>query len=273
MAWPKAAATINSSNVETSNRLYTLYFIRHAEALHNQLEKVAQTTALSLAISQGHASNSPHAKKVQEEARMAILESDGMGDPPLSELGFEEAQKAKITLERLIATYNLPHVEEVWVSPLQRTLQTAATIFPESPSPYSVRSLRDGSTNAALSTRPPIIRAKKEIEERQTGLPCDMHSSFEEIRSRKSFRRFSLSCLNIEDHALDGNNDNDTPPFTVTASAVEEKPMLRERTKKTIQSTRRDKVPEHLRNRAQGLPTRIGTRSIGKTWCKAIPKW
>mmetsp|Transcript_24676 Transcript_24676/g.53476 ORF Transcript_24676/g.53476 Transcript_24676/m.53476 type:complete len:332 (-) Transcript_24676:301-1296(-) len=226
----------NNGSDGDSNKLYTLYFIRHAEALHNQLEKEAQSTALSLAISQGHGPDSPHAKQAQEDARKAILESDSVGDPPLSESGREEARKAKSTLERLIATHNLPHVEEVWVSPLQRTMQTAATIFPESSSPYdSTEKCSDISTSTSSSStiRPPIIRVKKEIEERQTGYACDTHSSFTEVRRRMTFKQFSVSSLKMHDLALDGKSGKNAlsrsapEPFI-----VEEKPMLRERTKK-----------------------------------------
>ena len=58
-----------TSTSKNYNRLYTLYFIRHGEALHNQLEKQAQSAALSLAISQGYDANSTYARQMQEEAR------------------------------------------------------------------------------------------------------------------------------------------------------------------------------------------------------------
>lgn len=231
-----------SSQSSSSTRHYTLYFIRHAEALHNQLEKQAMSEALSLAVSQGHAPDSPHAKQAKEEARRAVLESEGMADPPLSEAGFDEARNAKAALGRLMETYDLPRVEEVWVSPLQRTLQTAATIFPESAS--------SSSTNNG-----PAIRVKKELEERRTGLLCDTHSPVEQIRSRRTFLRFSLSGLSLEKTLKTTNegraggiesiqegavwedksgavavfqgDDADTP--------VEEKDMLRERTKKLFE--------------------------------------
>lgn len=236
-----------SSQASSSTRHYTLYFIRHAEALHNQLEKQAMSEALSLAVSQGHAPDSPHAKQAKEEARRGILENEGMADPPLSEAGFEEARNAKAALDRLMQTYDLPRVEEVWVSPLQRTLQTAATIFPESAS---------SPTSSSSSTNDgPAIRVKKELEERRTGLLCDTHSPVEQIRSRRTFLRFSLSGLSLEKTlkatnegraggiesiqegaiwedkseavAVFQGDDADTP--------VEEKDMLRERTKKLFE--------------------------------------
>lgn len=170
----------------STSRLYTLYFIRHAEALHNQLEKQAQSDALNLAVSQGHDANSSHAKQVQEEARRAILENDTIQDPPLSELGREEARNAKRTLDKLIDQYGLPKVEEVWVSPLQRTLQTADTIFPDS------------------SECKPVIRIKRGLEERHTGMACDTHTPLDKIRQRHTYNRFAISSLvlDVEDDIL-----------------------------------------------------------------------
>jgi len=215
------------------------------------------------------------------------LENDTISDPPLSQLGLEEARNAKRSLEQLIDMYNLPAVEEVWVSPLQRTLQTAATIFPESSSPD------DGSNSTATSAvsssreRAPIIRVKMEIEERQSGLACDTHSSYDTIRKWRTFKRFSLSCLKLDKLVLNGrvsscesiessieeeevdctgeentvweakvvsdaaaaftknvlalqssnnnrkkNKNKNSMPSTITTTAVEDKSMLRERTKK-----------------------------------------
>mmetsp|Transcript_23261 Transcript_23261/g.49110 ORF Transcript_23261/g.49110 Transcript_23261/m.49110 type:complete len:432 (+) Transcript_23261:83-1378(+) len=223
---PSTTVGVDSSNdndAKSTPRLYTLYFIRHAEALHNQLEKEAQSSALSLAISQGHDPNSQHAKQVQEEARKAVLEKDTIRDPPLSSLGLEEARRAKRTLEQLVSTYNLPEVQEVWVSPLQRTLQTAATIFPESRRSNSVDSeaytsaqqpalsSNDANSNNKAS---PVIRVKKELEERQTGFACDMHSSFRSLRKRNTFRRFSLSCLKLNALSLNASERFDSSTST-----------------------------------------------------------
>jgi len=185
---------------------YTLYFIRHAEALHNQLEKEAQAVALSLAVSQGHGPDSSHAKQVQEEARQAILQNDNIEDPPISELGKEEARGAKKNLEHLIKAHCLPPVEEVWVSPLQRSMQTAATIFPE-----------DGSGKR------PTIRAKKEIQERLTGLACDTHSSYAKVRKRMTFRQFSLSSMKLDDDQTPEPGNRDVPDSIGEGEELEEK--------------------------------------------------
>lgn len=185
-------------------RTYTVYFIRHGEALHNQLEKEAQEAALSLAISQGYDPASSYVKEAVENARKAVLNSDAVEDPPLSEVGIEEAKRAKLDLERLIDSYNLPQVEEVWVSPLQRAMKTAAIIFRRS----SATCLTDKSTDANRETdnsenttsttiKAPRIRVMKELEERRTGLACDTHGPLEMIQKRPTFNIFSISSLKM----------------------------------------------------------------------------
>jgi hypothetical protein len=161
--------------IATTSQEYTLYFIRHGEALHNILEKDAASAARENAISLGYAPDSDHVKQVMEEARKAILNSEGMEDPPLSELGMEEARRAKRELESLIDKCNLPQVQEVWVSPLQRALKTASIIFP---------------------ANGPRIRVKEELEERHTGLACDTAAPLRSI-NRPSFQHFSLSGLRL----------------------------------------------------------------------------
>ena len=267
---------MTSTSIENDNRLYTLYFIRHGEALHNQLEKQAQSAALSLAISQGYDANSTYARQMQEEARKEVLRNNSIKDPPLSELGLEEAKKAKRSLEGLIEAYGLPKVEEVWVSPLQRALMTAATIFPDSDAPNGDGYGDVSALNITTKGAPPIIHVKKEIQERQSGLACDMHSSYEKVRRRSTFKRFSLSCLKLdqlikagggiqglqtmqsleeyvgseddtlwEDKVVDADatdsnfselsqstDQNESASIIKEASAIEDKSMLRERTKK-----------------------------------------
>ncbi len=197
---PSPSSKICEEQIQT----FTLYFVRHGEALHNELEKQAESSALSSAIAEGHDPDSPYAKKRVEEARKAILRSESMEDPPLSKLGVEQAKKAKKDLERLIDVYDLPPVEEVWVSPLQRTLQTASIVFPntavdvdEVPA-LSSESSSDGVTRDGSKLEVfPKIRVRKEIEERRTGLPCDRHSSLGKLTQRPTFNRFSFSALKI----------------------------------------------------------------------------
>ena len=101
--------------------IYTLYFIRHGEALHNQLEKLAENAALAESLANGgYDVHSIQAQIAIENARKrALMGIDVMEDPPLSELGMEEAKRVRTTLSQLIEVYNLPTIEEVWVSPLR----------------------------------------------------------------------------------------------------------------------------------------------------------
>lgn len=179
----RAGDTANERTAITSQE-YMLYFIRHGEALHNILEKDAASAARENEISLGYAPDSDHVKQAMEEARKAILNSEGMEDPPLSELGMEEARRAKRELESLIDKCNLPPVQEVWVSPLQRALKTASIIFP---------------------ANGPRIRVKEELEERHTGLACDTAAPLRSI-NRPSFQHFSLSGLRLGsmEHLLKG---------------------------------------------------------------------
>jgi broad specificity phosphatase PhoE len=182
----EATLTTTAENTfDTTSQEYTLYFIRHGEALHNILEKDAASAARDRAISDGHSPNSSYVQHAMEEARQAILNNQSMQDPPLSESGMKEAQCAKRELENVILHCNLPPVQEVWVSPLQRALKTASIIFPDTSSTDNVESSR------------PIIRVKEELEERRTGLACDTATPLKSIQ-RPSFQYFSLSGLRLK---------------------------------------------------------------------------
>jgi broad specificity phosphatase PhoE len=174
-----------------TTREYILYFIRHGEALHNILEKAAETTVRQSLLQQGYDANSSYVIKAVDDARRAILNSESMEDPPLSELGIEEAKRAKRELEQLIRTLELPEVQEVWVSPLQRALKTASIIFPRIPSNDG------GECNGECKEKCPRIKVIKELEERRTGLACDTCSPWKTMH-RPSFQHFSLSGLRLD---------------------------------------------------------------------------
>ncbi|KAL3804516.1 hypothetical protein HJC23_002555 [Cyclotella cryptica] len=178
----------------THPREYILYFIRHGEAMHNILEKEAESKARQLAVSQGYDPNSHYVKKAAEDARKAILNSQSMEDPPLSEQGMKEARRAKRDLEQLISSLNLPPVQEVWVSPLQRALKTASIIFPNSLSTKFEDSCDKVDEKRLVAPR---IKVKEELKERHTGLACDTHSPLKSLRARPSFQYFSLSGLRL----------------------------------------------------------------------------
>lgn len=192
---------------------YTLYFIRHGEALHNQLEKLAENTALAESLAKGYDVHSIQAQIAVEQARKrALMGINVMEDPPLSELGMEEARQVRTTLSHLVEAYNLPMIEEVWVSPLRRAMETAGQIFPECfvlSKDKGLDTTSSSSTTTTSQQQPPTIiipkiRVRKEIEERQTGLLCDSHTTYENIVRRLNLKKLSISFLKLDKKALGG---------------------------------------------------------------------
>ena len=165
-----------------------LFLIRHAEAQHNILEKQARQKALKQAIEKG-LSKEKTIERI-EEARESILNNDSLFDAPLSEMGIKEARQAQHTLFDIIQKYNLRPPDEILVSPLTRTLETANLIFPYSPN----------------------VHVREELRERCTGKPPDISSSPLELVKRESFKRFSMRRL--QDAAMmkelyNNNNNHD----------------------------------------------------------------
>lgn len=195
---------------------YTLYFIRHGEALHNQIEKLAENTALAESLAQGY--DTLQVQLAIEQARKAALMGiNDMEDPPLSELGIQEAKQVRSTLNQLIEMYNLPIIEEVWVSPLRRAMETAGQIFPECFVLSKEKGL-DTTTTTASSIIIPKIRVRKEIEERQTGLKCDSHTTYENIVRRLNLKKLSISFLKLDKKALGGLSSRSS--LATTASST-----------------------------------------------------
>lgn len=152
---------------------FTLYLIRHGEALHNILEKAAKRKAKELAISAGHAPDSDEAKARMEEARIGVLDDPDLLDAPLSSGGHNEAIEAATNIRDAIARRGLPPPQEVLVSPLQRALQTANAIFP-------------GHAG---------VHVREELRERQTLKAADTPMPSHKLRARKSFAHFSMTQL------------------------------------------------------------------------------
>ena len=191
---------------------YTLYFIRHGEALHNQIEKLAENTALAESLAQGYDTNQVQLA-IEQARKAALMGINDMEDPPLSELGIQEAKQVRSTINQLIEMYNLPIIEEVWVSPLRRAMETAGQIFPE----CFVLSKEKGLDTTTSSIIIPKIRVRKEIEERQTGLKCDSHTTYENIVRRLNLKKLSISFLKLDKKALGGLSSNS---LATTASST-----------------------------------------------------
>eukprot|EP00420_Gonyaulax_spinifera_P037587 CAMPEP_0197884042 /NCGR_PEP_ID=MMETSP1439-20131203/10647_1 /TAXON_ID=66791 /ORGANISM="Gonyaulax spinifera, Strain CCMP409" /LENGTH=320 /DNA_ID=CAMNT_0043503771 /DNA_START=17 /DNA_END=977 /DNA_ORIENTATION=+ len=160
----------------------TLYLVRHGEALHNIEEKKAKQCAEAEAEAQGFERGSLAFRAMTETARKSVLKDDQLKDASLSESGKEEACQAKAEIERLTAGKDgLPAPTGIYVSPLQRTLQTASIIFPGHPGTHIREFLR----------------------ERRTGLPCDERQPASALAKRASFVYMShggLAAFDTQDH-------------------------------------------------------------------------
>jgi len=189
-----AAADEGGSHAEAADE-FTLYLIRHGEATHNIREKEAQEAAAAEAAARGLSRDSAEVKQAMEQARKAVLQDDSLRDPPLSAAGAAIATQTRAGLAEL-AGRGFPPPAVVLVSPLQRTLQTAAAVFPEHPN----------------------VRACEEIQERQTGLACDTRSPMGLLSCRKTFEHITFEKLEEESEAARRRD------------GVEDKTMLRERT-------------------------------------------
>mmetsp|Transcript_52654 Transcript_52654/g.125800 ORF Transcript_52654/g.125800 Transcript_52654/m.125800 type:complete len:287 (-) Transcript_52654:139-999(-) len=156
-----------------ARRVRTLYLLRHGEAEHNVEEKKAAATASAAATQAGYVLGSPEYVRLVEAARHMALQQEALLDAALTQLGKEEAKAAKTELESLLSAEGLAAPSSIFVSPLQRALQTATIVFPEHPS----------------------IHVREQLRERRTGLPCDEHVPQIQAARRSSFQHMSFDCL------------------------------------------------------------------------------
>jgi broad specificity phosphatase PhoE len=197
------STTTNASHNKQSQVLeFTVYLIRHGEASHNVLEKIAKKQALEQALAEGLHKDDELTKERMENARQHVLLDNTLFDAPLSDLGKAEAKQACLTLESLSKEHNLQPPEEILVSPLTRTLETANLIFPNHDH----------------------VHVREELRERNTGKPPDTLSPANQLRARLSFARFSMNRLE-EQTALQQEK------LQQVIQEEEDKATLRERTR------------------------------------------
>jgi broad specificity phosphatase PhoE len=180
---PKEAAT----NLTRPTSVKFLYLIRHGEATHNVVEKEAQAKAAAEAEALGIQRGGDAEKAMMEMARKAALRDLNQTDPELSSLGREQALNSRSEMSRLISNVDspLPKPSMVFVSPLQRALQTAALVFPNHPK----------------------VRVHGILQERQTGFACDKPSSATEMCRHEAFSFMDFGIpLKEEAEAIVGNN-------------------------------------------------------------------
>ncbi|CAE7222345.1 PEPKR2 [Symbiodinium pilosum] len=167
----------------------TLYLVRHGEAVHNIKERQAQQTAKQQAMSDGLTPSSGEFQARVETARKQVLQDETLHDAALSPSGKMQALDALAEIKRL-TMQGYPQPTAIYVSPLQRTLQTAAILFPEHPG----------------------IHVREELRERRTGLPCDERQCADQVAMRNTFNFMSFDELRSHDrhnsrNAEDGEED------------------------------------------------------------------
>jgi len=168
----------------------TLYLVRHGEAVHNILEKEAQKRAGAEAETLGHQKGSDAYKAMVEMARKAVLHDTTLVDPPLSHLGKTQALSLREKFQQLHSEpFQLPEPTQVFVSPLHRTLQTVALIFPEHPN----------------------IRVSELVQERHTGLACDEPTCHRETQHPPSFSHINFDNF-LKAKYMSKDDKTDTSP-------------------------------------------------------------
>ncbi len=217
-----------------NEREVLLYLIRHGEAEHNVLEKIAVQKALERLIQEtGKGKESPETAKKLEDARKAVLNNEKLKDAKLSELGRLEAHTARTSLSKINLQTGLEPPARVLVSPLTRTLETASIIFPE-------------HHNTSLK-----VHVREDLSERKTGKPPDTRSSVTSLSLRKSFRRFSMNQL-IKESVLTGNADKSMPESkALEGTSIEQNACGRKRRRHLQSGTEENR--EELRKRTHRL--------------------
>jgi len=198
-----------------------VYLVRHGEAVHNVLENEAKKRAGVEAEALGHTKGSEPYKAMVEMARKAVLHDAKQVDPPLSKNGFVQADATNAQMKWLNSgPMHLPEPTGVFVSPLQRTLQTAASVFPSHPN----------------------VRVHELVRERRTGLACDEPSPQRAMCRRRTFSHMDFgNVLKGDCPAQDVNDDAlpvhekfpDDPRRCCSETAIgklEDAPALRLRT-------------------------------------------
>ncbi|CAK9100041.1 unnamed protein product [Durusdinium trenchii] len=154
----------------------TLYLIRHGEAVHNIQERQATQSAKAQAMMEGLTPSSKEFQQRVEAARRQVLLDETLHDAALSPSGKMQALDALAEIKRL-TMQGYPQPTAIYVSPLQRTLQTAAILFPEHPG----------------------IHVREELRERRTGLPCDERQRADLVAMRQTFNFMSFDELRSHD--------------------------------------------------------------------------
>lgn len=136
-------------------RKQLVYFVRHAEALHNIEERLAVQAAKERGIQD---------KEELEKARRSVLDYEELRDAALSAHGSAQVRREsnKLNLLHSTGSEKYPAPKIVLVSPLRRTLMTATQLF---------------LSDADDKTNPPIFIALEALREKRTGFAADERRS------------------------------------------------------------------------------------------------
>uniref|UniRef100_A0A7S4Q743 Phosphoglycerate mutase-like protein n=1 Tax=Alexandrium monilatum TaxID=311494 RepID=A0A7S4Q743_9DINO len=186
----------------------TLYLVRHGEAVHNIEEHRAKRRAAAEAEALGHVEGGEAHKAMVEAARKAALRCEHLRDPSLSSTGANQTLTAKDELKALTqCDIGLPDPAVVLVSPLQRTLETAALLFPDHPR----------------------VHVCEDLRERRTLLPCDERKPAQHLARQSDFSNMDFASLLDVDSELEAS--------AVEAQA-EDAAKLRVRTTRLVEALR-----------------------------------
>ena len=141
-----------------------VYFVRHAEALHNVKEQEAVA----------HARRYSNGDKVaMERARKSVLQDESLRDAPLSPPGVHQVRQSASRLQHLYQQAQYPCPQLVLVSPLRRTLMTATELFLHEQN-------ADNNTDTN-SNNTPRFQALEILREKRTGFAADERRSAAEL--------------------------------------------------------------------------------------------
>jgi broad specificity phosphatase PhoE len=199
MTVPQEGGCSESSltTLDEDQREIIVFLVRHGEAAHNIKEREAKALVKQKSVKEGLAEDDPVTLARMEEARKAVLNDETLRDPPLSDKGREEAQKANEELERVLSEH--PQIERpsyVVVSPLTRTLETCDIMFPDHDD----------------------IHVRSSIAERHTLKPPDTRSHVSQLSKRDSFRHFSMENLRVESMDNIQEQFSEVPEHTTRSS-------------------------------------------------------
>lgn len=196
-----------------------VYFVRHAQAMHNVQEQEAVAAARAKRANETD----------QEVARKSVLNNPALTDAPLSPEGLEQSHRMANQLRLLhqLDADRFPFPQVVLVSPLRRALQTATALY------YASSSNSNSSSASQRRGRPKIV-ALEALREKRTGYMADERSCVQQLQ--REFPHINFDDLLLCNH----------PTLTTTRvpPVGEDNEALRMRTRNFVASSYMANLPE-----------------------------